>query len=162
MGNRDPVLTELDAEIRRLEVAAEQVNADLRKVREMRAWWAERHPQVVRLGQAVEVEQALPIEVAKSTPTLRELILEVLRDTPVPLPVPAIRDHALARGWDTPSTNKGTMVRNNLRQLIEEQVVVRVGDDGKYWLRDRLKSAPSVAALTTEVEASPAQPGRTG
>lgn len=123
MNEPDPVLTELDAEIRRLESVSRQVEDELRKTREMRTWWAKRHPVVVTFDQLEGAERDTPVEVVRAQPTLRELILQVLSESARPMTVAEIRDAALELGWETTSENKHPMVRNNLRRLIEEGLV---------------------------------------
>ena len=166
--NDDPVLTELDAEVKRLEVASRKLDAELQKVREMRDWWAGRHPVVTQLGQAVETEHALPIQVVKGVPTLKELTVKVLEIRPEPLAVPQIRDGALELGWQTDSPNKGTMVRNTLMQLIDDGVVERVNDNRYRLSRPHRARAtwqvntPPENGEQPEVDATPTPPGPGG
>jgi hypothetical protein len=162
----DPVLSELDAEIDRLEAAARGIQGELAKVREMRSWWAERHPVIVRFDQVERADGVTVFEVLGRTQTLREFILRVLQSTNKPLTVAEIRDQALAMGWETTSDNKGPMVRNNLRRLIDEGLVEQP-DKRRYVLRPSRSSDGSgdeelPANGDIQFDVRPTQPGRAG
>jgi len=128
MATGDPVLDAIDDDI---DAAA----AELRRLREFRAWWVSRNARIKRSGDAQQAmrersgEPGEPFdEPAQPAPrrTLRDFVLSVLSEGAAHGPAEIAR-RATDLGWSSSSRNKPTMVRNTLVALEEDGMVERHG-----------------------------------
>lgn len=120
----DPVVSELDSEIIRLQ-------GELKKVQEFKAWWVSRHPRTAVAPESPSRRESGAEEGAKTT---RKWIQTVLSDEPWLRPAEIARA-AIRRGWMTTSKQPPVIVRNTLLEMAEKGEVQR-DDEGRYALTE--------------------------